>query len=520
MMKLIRKASLFFSFFSIIAVLVMLIPVLPAAANNAAIKLSPSSGVSGTTVSVSGTNFDLYTGDNLELYFDSTIVVSAGLSLSDGNLAPITFIVQDGTLPGMHAVSVKTISGAMLAQSQFYVSDTQMVLNRWSSIVGTTIKAVCKGFHAGKEVVLQYYSSSGPQILTSQIADDLGECTLQFNVPASGMGKHNVIATNQYGDSAGATMEVLPSININLPIANIGERVDISGTGFTPNTEVSAVLNDQTIAFSETSDRGSFDALFYVPVMIAGTYTVAIEDSLKNTMWIDFTVDSTLTVSQTEGEVGMKLQVKGTGFQVDGMVKIDFDDREMVTVMASELGDFLVNIDVPVSNAGTHIISATDGFDVKKADFTIESDPPPVPDTYAPKPGDQADSKVALAWGTVYDPSEPVSYTIQIARTKDFQTPIYEHRGLAVSQYTLTDEEQLPPSRIFTYYYWRVRATDSASNVGAWSEPVAFQVQPSNILPNWAKYILMGITALIAIVMIFRIARFAKAAEKAAEKKT
>jgi hypothetical protein len=50
-----------------------------------------------------------------------------------------------------------------------------------------------------------------------------------------------------------------------------------------------------------------------------------------------------------------------------------------------------------------------------------------------------------------------------------------------------------------------VRATDSASNVGAWSQPVVFQVQPYNTLPQWANYILIGIGLLLAFIMGLRI---------------
>jgi hypothetical protein len=50
-----------------------------------------------------------------------------------------------------------------------------------------------------------------------------------------------------------------------------------------------------------------------------------------------------------------------------------------------------------------------------------------------------------------------------------------------------------------------VRATDSASNVGAWSQPVVFQVQPYNTLPQWANYILIGIGVLLAVIGVARI---------------
>jgi len=63
------------------------------------------------------------------------------------------------------------------------------------------MKAVCKGFHAGKEGVLKYYFTDEAVILASQIAGDGGECTLQFTIPASAAGNHNVLVQNQYDDT-------------------------------------------------------------------------------------------------------------------------------------------------------------------------------------------------------------------------------------------------------------------------------------------------------------------------------
>ena len=48
-----------------------------------------------------------------------------------------------------------------------------------------------------------------------------------------------------------------------------------------------------------------------------------------------------------------------------------------------------------------------------------------------------------------------------------------------------------------------MRATDSASNEGAWSNPIAFQVEPSSVLPEWAEYVLVFIGILLVIIAVF-----------------
>ena len=515
--KLKKSASLAFCACVVIVILAVTVPVNTVFAAPS-ISILPSSGVSGTTVKVSGASFSSYTGDRLSIYFDDTEVTPNGVAVSAGSILQTTFLVPDYIKSGIHVVSIKGVTGAILAETQFYVSKPEIVLNRWTGTVGATIKASCKGFHAGKEVSIQYFSLDVPDILTSQTANDNGECTMQFTIPVSTIGSHEILAQNEFGDYAKTDIEIIPSLSINPTVGAVGDRVDISGAGFTGNSELEVTLRGNKVAFAPVSERGSFSATFNVPVIRAGTYSIAIEDATRNIRWIDFTVDTKITISAQNGEVGLKLKVDGTGFESWGIVTIKYDDEEMVVVITDINGTFSVNFNVPVSAAGTHNVTITDGFNTKQFIFTVESEPPPVPEIFVPKLDSVVAAKVFFDWASIYDPSEPVVYTLQVARTADFQQPILEKKGLSVSQYTLSEEEALRPSRRSTHYYWRVRAIDSASNEGDWSVPVVFQVEPSNILPAWAEITLIGIGILLVIILGSRIRKGTKL--PVAEKKT
>ncbi|HJX36237.1 MAG TPA: IPT/TIG domain-containing protein [Dehalococcoidales bacterium] len=503
-MKINMRASSIFSLLLLIVILAAIVPVLPVLAAPA-ISISPSSGVSGTTVTVSGSSFGSYSGDTLSLYFDNTEVAANVVAVSGGSIAQTSFTVPDKIIPGNHVVSINGISGAILAQAKFYVPQPEIVLSRWSATVGSAITATLDGFHAGQLVTFYYYAAAEQDRLATQTASNVGECTAQFNVPAGSAGTHEILAQDDIGDYASADLEITPALNISLPVASVGDRVEITGTGFNSNDEVDVKLYGHTMAMANTSYRGSFDALFNVPVIKAGIYSLEIQEAGINIRSLDFTIAPKITVSALTGNVGTTLQVDGVGFEVEGLVKIDYDTQEMTTVATDNIGSFTASFNVPISVAGPHNIIIDDGLNTEKAVFTMESTPPPVPDTYVPKPDSAVSAQVTFAWGTVYDPSEPVSYTFQISRTKDFQQPILEKTNLSVSEYTLTKAQVLLPNRQFTNYYWRVRATDSASNVGAWSQPVVFQVQPYNTLPQWANYILIGIGVLLAVIGVARI---------------
>ena len=513
--KLKLRAAALFPLLLILASLAVIVPAKTTDAAGPGIAVSPASGVAGTTVRVTGTAFISSASDLMQLYIDDIQLKSGSGTISGSNFQT-TFVVPDLTAPGYHVISIRGRSG-VLAENQFYIPNPEIVLDHWSGAVGTNIKAYCKGFHAGKEVSIQYYSTAVSEVVASQVASDTGECTVQFMLPVSSTGAHDVIAKNEVGDFAKAEFEVIPILSINPPSGGVGDKINIIGTGFTGSSEVGVSLHGNKMGFAQVSQRGSFSYVFTVPVLQAGTYVVEIEDSSQTKRWIDFTVDTRLTLSKSMGEVGLKLTLSGSAFEPGGMIQIKYDNDELAWVMADHDGAFTSSFNVPVSPAGGHIITVSDGFNTQYIVFSVEADAPPAPKPTTPKEDSVVSAQVVFDWESVYDPSEPVLYSLQISRTADFVQPILDKHGLALSHYELAKEDALRPSRRSTYYYWRVRATDSASNKGDWSVPIAFQVEPSNVLPVWADVALGFIGVLLVIVLIGRIRKGTKALD--AEKK-
>ena len=470
------------------------------------ISISPSTGVSGTTVTVKGISFSSYSGDMLSVYFDDTEIDSSSTTVSVDGVFQTSLKIPDYIKSGNHTISLRGKAGTALAESQFIVPSTEIILNQWGGSVGTMVKAFCKGFYAGKEVSVQYYSTDdNREEVATATASDGGECTVEFPIPVSATGVHQIIATNENGDLAQADFEIVPSLSINPPNGAVGDKVTVSGSGFMSNNQVSVTLNGEKVAYAQVYELGNFDATFYVPAIKAGTYAIEIEDLSHTERWINFTIDPRISLSKSTGDVGTKLTVNGTGFEGNGIVDIQYDTNEISWTVTDESGSFSFTFNVPASISGAHFITASDGFNTKQATFSIESEPPAAPDTLDPKPGAKVEAKVPFDWESVYDPSEPVIYTLQIARDDSFFNPVLTKKDLSESKYTLTQQEALRPNRRFTHYYWRVRATDAASNIGDWSDPVQFQVEPTNTLPQWAKYALGAVGFLMVILLINRI---------------
>ena len=132
-------------------------------------------------------------------------------------------------------------------------------------------------------------------------------------------------------------------------------------------------------------------------------------------------------------------------------------------------GAFSVTFSIPVSRAGGHTVTATDGANTIEATFTVESTPPPMPKLLLPINATETAETVYFDWENVSDPSG-VSYALVVASDANLSNVLFTKEGLADSEYTLSEEEELPPSKEASYY-WRVRAVDVASNVGEWSAP-------------------------------------------------
>jgi len=503
-MKSKMRLSLIFHVIITVIILAIMMPALPVIAAPS-ITASPSSGVSGTTVTITGTSFNSYIGDQLSIFLNDAEVKNSTITISATGALQAIFQIPDYTSPGSYIISVKWEPNITVAQCQFTIFPPEIVLNKWGGIVGTVAKASCRGFAAGKEVTIQYYSIDSPVIISRQIANNMGECTSEFAIPASPSGSNKITAQDALGDTARADFIVIPSVTIEPSIGAVGDKVSIIGTGFTPGGEAEVTLYGKKVAYARIYEMGSFCATFYVPVIKAGNYTILVEDPYRNKKWIDFTVDARITLSKSSGEVGVKSKISGTGFEVNTLVDIEYDLQWIGWSVTDNTGAFFYSIDIPISLAGVHVITATDGFNIRQATFTMENEAPPAPKPAVPKRNARVEARVSLDWESVYDPSEPLTYTLQIARTADFSNPIIEKTGLTASQYTLTEEEALQSNRRFSHYYWRVQAIDGASNVGEWSEPVAFHVNPTSTLPIWAKYLIGMVGVLIIILMVYRI---------------
>ena len=98
-----------------------------------------------------------------------------------------------------------------------------------------------------------------------------------------------------------------------------------------------------------------------------------------------------------------------------------------------------------------------------------------------------------FSWESVEDPSS-VTYSLQVAADANYSEVVIIKSALTDPEYTITEGERMEPVKKETPYYWRVRATDRASNNSEWTSSGTFYMGISLAKPpSWVQWGLTGL---------------------------
>jgi hypothetical protein len=273
----------------ILLVLAVIIPATPALAAPT-IALSLSSGTAGTTVTVTGTNFTSYAGDQIHIYFGNTEVTGSPLTVPAGGKFTLTFQVPEDAVPGRtYVITTRDKNGNPLGGSaEFVVPKPLITLDKGGGVVGTQVQISGTGFHASQMVTFTYSKTE----LGSVTATPIGECSYVFNIPESTGKENKVIAKDLAGNTAEAIFTVIPSIVLKPVSGAIGDKVTATGTGFGDKSRISINFGKKQVATAKSDTDGSFEDTFAVPNMELQTYNLEITDVEGNTATAMFTINA------------------------------------------------------------------------------------------------------------------------------------------------------------------------------------------------------------------------------------
>jgi len=444
-----------FGIAAILALLVVTIPATPAQAVSY-LYVTPTSGEIGSSATVTGTGFTpttdpaypkyvvVYFSNQAPItsaYIDTQIIVYetvVPLKSTDtiGNFTysfTIPAALTDGTTQanvtaGTYYLYVcqylgTTLNKYILASATYTVTGGagtgEITLDPEEGPVDTEVEITGTGFAANDDIEIEF---DGHEVDIEDGDDDTdsdGEFTTYILVPESTAGEQT-ITVNVNGSEAEAEFTVEPEIILNLTSAKAGTEVTVSGTGFSRRDDVTIWFDNIGIDTATTDSKGSFDATFSIPDLDAGIYDIDAEDEDENMDTTKFTIfvpsepepepepgpepgpppEPTPTPSATSGSlspeatgaVGADLIISGTGFKASQEVTVKYDDEAVATATTTAQGILVAAFKVPVSKAGDHTITASDGTNTLELTFTVESKAPAIPAPLTPAMGVRLES--------------------------------------------------------------------------------------------------------------------------------
>ena len=459
---------------ALLAVCLAVIPAVPAVAAPQ-IEISPVSGSIGTVISVTGSNFQSYAGDSLSVYFDNAEVAGSPFVVPADGSFTFEITVPEETVPGEYDIRIRGAAGSTLARSTFTVPPIQISASPPQGTVGTMVTVVGSGFRSGGLITV-YYFNRLEETIGTVLADDSGAFTYSFTLPASIAGEHEITASNAAGQSATTEILMLPTVELSRDAGPPGDTLTITGHGFATRADITIHFNSRIVATSRCDSFGSFIATFNLPQASPELYEIRVVDEQGNPAKSSFTITAGAVLSQTEGSVGSRITITGSGFSPGSAVEVFFDGDSRSTDITDNKGSFALTVTVPPGPAGTHVFTASDSAHTIEMPFVVEGNAPPEPLPILPLNGSETGPATYFDWTDAADASQPVTYQLQVAADANFTSIVLSKTGLPDSEHTLAEGEELPAQGGVTTYYWRVRAVDAATNRSGWTSPWSYVV--------------------------------------------
>ena len=529
----------------VLALLVMVIPAAPALALDYDIDLDPDEGEIGDYFYVDGddwppstnvgeldedieevdiyfTSYEADTGDDIDDEVNTYEKLKSGYDIEeDGDFddakVKVPTRLTDGdddedVVRGTYYVCV-TMKGKdrIRAVDEFTVIAAEITLDTTKGPVGTKVKITGTDFDSRDDITIDYDGVAIDIESGDTDTDSNGDFETTILIPEIIVGEHTIKVTDESDNEAEAVFSVEPEITIAPESGRIGERATVNGTGFADGKDVTIKFDGDEVATGSTNIDGSFTINFDVPTVGPGTYDVEAEDEDGNSGKARFTMTTDISIGPvtsqaSPGYVGMDMTISGTGFIPDHKITITYASTPVVfTTTSEDDGSFSYTFKVPKSEPGEHTITASDGTNTLEVAFFMESTAPAIPRPLLPAMGIKAEQPVVFDWQDVTDPSG-VTYTLQLARNENF-TDIVLKKELTQSKYTMTEAEELESTKKDEPYWWRVKATDGATNESGWSGAGSFYVGFVFALPDWAIYLLMGVGGILLFFIGFFVGR-------------
>jgi hypothetical protein len=328
------------------------------------ISLSAASGAVGSSLTVSGTGFA--GSSSITDTFDTATVtcMQGSITTSSAGAFTCTFTVPPAVI-GAHTVAAKDASSNS-ASASFTVIST-ISLSPSSGPVGTTVTVTGHGFAASSTMTGTWAPSGSGTFCTSTSSNATGDFTCSFTVPAAVAGNHLVTLTDSHTNTASENFTVTSQVTLNFATGYVGNTPTITGSGFAGGSLVTVTWSPSgsgTMCSQTSSGLGAFSCTFTVPNADQGAHAVTATDASSNSASTTFTVQPSVSISPTSGDVGSSATVSGQGYTSGASISVSWSGSATFTCTVSgsvsTTGTWSCSVTIPHSPHATYTITATE----------------------------------------------------------------------------------------------------------------------------------------------------------------
>ncbi len=353
----------------VLALLMLAIPMTSVLAQTVTLT-SPGTATGPPATSITLTCTSFTPSETYYVYFGTT-TMTTGSTGTTGNFTA-TFSVP--LVPrGNYAVTVNTSTDGDVLLSGGFTVIPDILADVSSANVGDSLSVDISGFAASTSVTILFDGvSKGTVTTTTSGTYD----NFSFTVPACVEGAHTVKAQETSATSYYDTdsVDIDPDIAINPTSGAVGVTLTVTGDGFKGSDTITIFFDGETMTTTVSDANGTLTSKsFTVPAASKGSHTVMARDTDTNSDTATFTVSASITINPTSGPSGITVTVTGTGFAASSTITITYDG-DAVTTTPSPLttnasGVFSATFTVPTSDAGTYVVSVSDGTSTITANF-------------------------------------------------------------------------------------------------------------------------------------------------------
>lgn len=325
------------------------------------IVLTPTSGPSGSTVTIAGNGFN--SNVQIAIKFGGAAVTTSPTSVStdtDGAFTA-TLVVPPGTT-GSEIIEAR--DGINSATATFSVVATAAI-SPTQGPAGTTVAINGASFKSSTTVTAKYDTTQVAVVTT----DAYGSFNTSFIAPDSPGGAHVVMVTDGVNTvtlafSIQATFAITPANGA------VGSDISARGNGFAAGAPIAVRYDGTQVATALADNKGTFSTSFKVPASAAGNHAVLATDNIRSAT-ATFTVTASANISPVSGNVGADITAKGQGFTATKAVVITYDTLPVANATSDASGAFTVTFKAPASIGGGHTITLSDNVNTIKLPFTV-----------------------------------------------------------------------------------------------------------------------------------------------------